>query len=389
MEEKKEIDKVELIRHFCCGDNLSTYDPYDIWKSNLGVWVKQLYFKNKLLGLVPAGLCTIYDYYLNNKTRFLYIKQEYPVVRAQACLALINLYKKEQRPEYLENAKTHINWLLDNYSKGYSGHCWGTGFKIVISKDLIYNENTPFSTNTPYILEALHEYYKLTLDSSIKDVIRSIYLFYEKDLIVLKEDSNQLITSYGPFKDRIVTNAVSYTMFAYSIFLDYLDEKGYIETKIQKLYSFLKSVQLERGEWMYSPYDKHSFIDCFHSCFVLKNIYKTNRRVQLPDADLVIERGYSFINESFFDKKTGLFKRFALSNKPSLVKFDLYDNSEVLNLSKLLNDNNLSCHLEKRIVNSFVKNMRIYSVIEFLGFRKNKNTLRWASMPFLLAISEG
>lgn len=388
MAEKEEIDKVRLIKHFCYGDNLSTYDPYDIWKSNLGVWVKQLYFKSKILGLVPAGMLTIYDYYLNNKVRFSYKKQEYPVVRAQACLALINLYKKEGQTEYLENAKVHIDWLLNNYSKGYSGYCWGTGFKIVISKDLIYNENTPFSTNTPYILEAFHEYYKITFDTSIKDVIRSIYLFYEKDLIVLKEDSDQLITSYGPFKDRIVTNAVSYTMFAYSIFLNYLDEREYIETKIQKLYSFLKSVQLENGEWMYSPYDKNSFIDCFHSCFVLKNIYKTNGIVELSDSAQVIEKGYSFIKGSFFDEKSGLFKRFALSNKPSLVKFDLYDNAEVLYLSKLLNDRSLSNHLEKHIMKSFVKDIRIYSVIEFLGLRKNKNTLRWATMPFLLATSE-
>ena len=55
-----------LLENYLLSDDLSTYDPYDIWKTNLGIKIKQLYYKNKYLGIIPAGLITIYDLYLNN-----------------------------------------------------------------------------------------------------------------------------------------------------------------------------------------------------------------------------------------------------------------------------------------------------------------------------------
>lgn len=376
----------ELIEKYLISDDLSTYDPYDIWKTDTGINIKQLYYKNKYLGLLPAGLFTVYDLYLNNSLRMGYKKQEYPIVRAQAALALLNLYKKDPKPIYLEYVKKHIDWLLENSSKGYSGACWGTGFKIVISDTLIYDESVPFSTNTPYILEAFYEYFKITNDVAIFGVMQSIYNFYEKDLVVLQEDENILITSYGPFKDRIVTNAVSYTMFAYSIFYKLFDNKKYIAQKIEKMMNFVASVQREDGSWLYAPYDENSFIDCFHSAFVLKSIIKTSKNIKI-ELKSEVKSGYKYIKEDFLDKSFGLFKRFSISNKPSLTKFDLYDNAEVLYLAKLMNDIELLAILEPSIEKKFILKDDIFSVTELFGMQKNKNTLRWAVMPYLLAKS--
>jgi len=376
----------EIISKYLLTENLLTYDPYDIWKTGIGIKTKQLYYKNKYLGLLPAGVLTIYDLYINNNFRLGYKKQEYPIVRAQAALSLLNLYKKEKNDIYLEYAKKHIDWLLENSSKGYSGYCWGTGFKIVISDKLIYDETVPFSTNIPYILEALYEYFKLTNDNDILEIIKSIYNFYEKDLVVLKEDEKILITSYGPFEDRVVTNAVSYTMFAYSIFYNILDEKEYIKNKIQKMMNFIVSVQQENGSWFYAPYDKNSFIDCFHSAFILKNIIKTSKNIDMQFDDEIINKGYKYIKNNFYDQESNLFRRFSISNKPSLVKYDLYDNSEILYLSKLMNDTIL-IEIVENSIQKFYKDDNIYSLIDLLKMQKNKNTLRWAVMPCLLAWS--
>lgn len=381
------MNNLNLIEQYCLRDDLSTYDPYDIWKTSIGIKVKQLYYKNKYLGLLPAGVLTIYDLYINNSLRLGYKKQEYPIVRAQAALTLMNLYQKDPKPVYLEYAKKHIDWLLANSSKGYSGYCWGTGFKIVISDKLIYDETVPFSTNTPYILEALYQYFLISKDENILEVIKSIYQFYEKNIVTLKENDEILITSYGPFRDRIVTNAVSYTMFAYSIFYDLLDNKEYIKTKLQKMLNFIVSVQREDGSWLYAPYDDNSFIDCFHSVFILKNIIKTSKIIELDSDVQLVKKGYKYIKDNFYDNKYQLLRRFSLSNKPSLVKFDLYDNAEVLYLAKLMSDNELESNLDNSIEKLFFKNSDIYSVIELFGMKKNQNTLRWAVMPYLLAKS--
>ncbi|WP_294674038.1 hypothetical protein [uncultured Fluviicola sp.] len=378
---------ISIIEHFCLREDLSTYDPYDIWKTRIGVKIKMLYFKNKLLGLLPAGCFSVADFYLLNKSRIFFKSQEYPIVRAQAGIVLLNLYQVNFDKNYLDFAKIHIDWLLQNHSKNYSGLCWGTGFKIVIDATTVYNENTPFTTNTPYVLELLDSYYKITHDEKILNAILSIYDFYEKDIVVLEDSENFMITSYGPFKDRVVTNAVSYTMFAYSIFYQYVDNKKYIETKIKKLYKFIQSVQQVDGSWVYAPYDTNSFIDCFHSCFIIKNIIKTSNSIDLQESQDVVNKGYNLIKESFYDSKSGLFKRFIAQNKPTMVKYDLYDNSEVLNLAILMKDVEIINKLEQTIRLKFVRKNNVFSIIDLFGRRKNKNTLRWAVMPYLMSIS--
>lgn len=379
---------LQNIKTVCLTNDLACHDPYDIWMTQTGIYVKSLFNRNKYLGLLPAAGLTLWDHFINNRARLGYKKREYPTVRAMAALSLLNLYKIEKKDEYLRFAKLHINWLIENSCQGYAGHCWGLGFKWAAGEGLDYNENTPFSTHTPYVLEAIHNYIKTTGDTSYITYIESIFNYYENDIKVLFEDENCLATSYGPSKDRLVTNAVSYTMYAYAIFLDYFsDYKPVISKKIEKLYNFIKSKQRDDGSWLYSPDDENSFIDCFHSCFVLKNIFKTNEIIPLEQAQNTMALGYDYIKGNFYDPKYGLFKRFSLSNKPSIIKYDLYDNAEFLHLAVLLGDHDFAQKLAASINEKFCTGDSIYSVIDNFNFRKNKNTLRWAKMPYLYAIS--
>jgi hypothetical protein len=378
----------ELIEKYLLNDDLSTYDPYDIWKTDIGIKVKQLYYKNKYLGLLPAGLLTIYDLYLNNSFRIGYKKQEYPIVRAQSALILLNLYKKESEKIYLEYAKKHIYWLIENVSKGYSGACWGLNFDWVYSANKIYDTNTPFSTHTPYPLEALVKYYEISKEEKIRATIESIYLFLENDLQIMQENSNKLIISYGAEKDRIVTNANSYIMYMYFLLLPFFpNQQDYIKSKIKRIYNFIIDVQNDDGSWLYEPYDKNSFIDCFHSAFVIKNILKINKILILERSEEVIQNGYNYIVKNFLDKNTSLFKRFSKNNKVSLTKFDLYDNAEMLNLAYLMQDKILFSLLENSISENFCLNKNIYSMIDNFRVRKNKNHLRWAIIPYIHALS--
>lgn len=381
-------EDISLIEIFALRGNLECYDPYDVWMTSFGIRVKELYNANKWIGILPAAILTIWDNFLNNNTRFFYDKQEYPTARAMAALALLNSYELNKKKEFLNGAKSHIDWLIENTCKGYSGLCWGLGFKWAAGDDLDYDENTPFSTHTPYVLEALDKYISITGDVSYVPIVESIFSFYENDIQIMLEDESTLATSYGPDRDRLVTNAVSYTMFAYALLLKYIPyQKSKIEIKIQKLYSYIKSKQLKDGSWMYEPDSEDSFIDCFHSCFVLKNIYKTARIFPLNDSDAILKIGYNYVKKNFYSSDKGLFKRFSLSNKPSIVKFDLYDNAEMLQLAVLLNDTPLVSSLSANIKKIFVRENAIYTVIDIFNSKRNKNTLRWAVMPYLYALS--
>jgi len=370
------------------GSDLTTYDPYDLWKTEIGCFVKNIYRSHKLLGLIPAGTLAIFDI-INNNTRFFCNAQEYPIVRAWATLILVNHYKRKNDKSYLTHVIEHLSWLYNNSCEGYSGHCWGLGFNYLTDNDVNYDSNTPLATMTPYALEAFVKYREISQDPSFDDVFCSIYNFFVKDIKVLEETDEYMITSYSPVDDRRVVNAASYYMYSLSLLIPYIDNDNLdsVLMKIQKLYAFLVKSQNSDGSWYYSVIGK-SFIDCFHSCIVIKNIIKTSQILKLEGSQLVVENGYRYLIDNFFVTEKGLFKRFSKNNKPNVVKFDLYDNAEMLNLGFLLNDRQLIRRLSHTIECSFCEGDDIYSQIDVFGFKRNKNMLRWAVMPYLFALSE-
>jgi hypothetical protein len=385
---QKQIKEEQIFKQFCLRDDLATYDPYDIWKASIGVRVKKLFNASRLLGATPALGLTLYDILINNRFRFGYKKQEYPIVRALAGQILISEYQRTNDKELLYAAKNHLEWLKENIFVGYSGACWGLGFRWSAFKNVIYDANTPHTTHTPYALEAFHRYTQLTGEPEYIALIKSCFNYYEKDVHVMFEDDSMMAVSYGPFKDRIVINASSYTLFAYSIFLDYFPEqKNYILKKIMKLYRFILENQQVDGSWFYSPDNKNSFIDCFHSCIIIKNLLKANNNVKIEGLEIIVRKGYKYINEQFFNNKYGLYKRFTKNNKLSLTKFDLYDNAEVLNIANMMDDTKRVKDLTTAINYYFIEGKNIYSVIDYLGVKRNKNMLRWAVMPYLYALS--
>jgi hypothetical protein len=377
-----------LIEHFCIREDLSSYDPYDIWKTSLGFRVKDLYNHRPAAGLLLAAPFALFDDVVNSRLRLFYSRSEYPIVRATAALCLLNVYRRNRDSRLLDRAARHLDWLVANSCRGYSGSCWGLGFPHAVSRDIVYDSNTPFTTITPYALEAFAAFSSVSEDNRFHPVIRSILQFFDSDIKIMEEDSETLVTSYGPFRDRRVINAVSYTMYAYAMCLPYAarDQVNGIRTKIAKLYAFIRRQQRPDGSWLYSP-DGRSFIDCFHSCIVLKNVIKTAWILDLQGSAALVARGYDYLKRSFLNESLFLFKRFAVKNKQGLVRFDLYDNAEALNVALLVGDIPVAQRLLDSVLKHFCSGYDIYSQIDFLGIRRNKNTLRWAVMPFLQTAS--
>lgn len=381
---------LSIIEKICLNNRLDTYDPYDIWKTKWGLIIKSGFNKKRDYYLIPAAIFTIFDLFVNNSTRFFYKKQEYPIVRAFAALVLINLYKKNKKQEYIEYAKLHVSWLLGQNSKELNGYGWGLKFDYPVKADVFYDKNAALSTVTPYAMEAIFELYEITKEKKLASSLKQILVFFDKDIKIVEETEEYTITSYGTFRDRAVVNSVSYTMFGLALSSQMLskNEKERIENKIYKLYNFIVLSQRDDGAWLYDYTDKKSFIDCFHSAFVLKNLIKTSKIIELPNSKDVIDKGFKYIKENFLDKRTGLFKRFSLANKPSPVKYDLYDNAEMLNLLVLLKEHGLAVELNNNIQKYFVVNNNIYSTINLFNRRKNKNMLRWAVLPYLYSLSK-
>lgn len=380
------MSDLDLILSYCMKDDLSTHDPYDIWFTWIGDKLKKEYnsHKNLFLPVVAAG--TIADWFFEGLLKkYVYQTREYPIVRAQAAITLLNLFKKTERQEYLSVAERHLAWLEKHMTVSKHGVGWGIPVAYPVSKEIIYPASIPFSTVTPYVAEAFLLYQELTKEKKYNKLLLDIFNFFFYDLQPVETTQDYIAYSYGPCCDRSVFNANSYTLYMLARLSSFSIQTS-IEKRIAKIYNFIHLNQNRDGSWYYST--DAPFIDGFHTCFILKNLIKTQRLLDLPELKSVIEKGIHFWMDNLIHKKSNLCIRFYKKNKPSFIIWDLYDNAESLSLAKLTGRDDLAARLEQNIRKTFFHQGRIYSQVDLIGGRHYADSYRWAVMPFLRALSE-
>lgn len=379
-----DIKLISLLDHYCLSDDLSTHDSYDIWTWHPGFLAKKLYNYNHVAALPAVIPLALFDR-INSAHLFL-PKREYPIVRAMATMILLRLYCASHAAHYLDQAERNLEWLLEHHGKSDSGLGWGVLVPRTVSSQLIYPPDMTFSTVTPYVLEAFFKYNQVTLSRKYTWVMEKIFDYFTVDIKVLFENEQMLATSYSTLPDRIVVNAISYSLYARTLLSTLFPERKAI-LKIEKLHNFIKDAQTDNGAWLYQYRNPHSFIDCFHTCFILKNLIKSSRLTALSGAEEEISRGWEYLKKHMYDPQEKLFRRFSLANKLGIIKYDLYDNAEALNVAELLGDDSFSAELKQSINEHFMTEKTIFSRIDIWNRRFAPDHLRWAVMPYLLALS--
>jgi hypothetical protein len=373
------------------GPNLITYDPYDLWKTRTGQWLKKIYYKKGATAIPLVGPFVALDLFLPRLVRFFSYPQEYPTVRALAAMAALNYFEITRNPKYVNCASVSVKWLIDNQSPGYHGACWGLNMPWM-TKTGYCPPTMPFITHTPYCVEALIRYSEVTKEQQVLDVALSSLEFLEKDIVALLDNSEELALSYGPSNEgRIVVNANAYAAMMYALFANKLQErKEELRLKATRIFNFIKSRQNKDGSWYYYEDDGHgNFIDCFHSCFVIKNIIKYGNESGVDVAN-VVDKALDYIVMNFIDKDKMLAKRFTVSANPSFVNFDLYDQAELLNVLCISGRLDLASEIHDSILKNFyIPNKSNFgSQIDVFGRLNKMIYLRWAVMPTIYALSE-
>ena len=381
------LDKIQPL----LGPDLTTYDPYDLWKTRLGLWLKKIYYEKGRITTPLVAPFFILDAYAPGLIRAFINPQEYPIVRAFAVMSALNFHELTSDEKYLDLACNSAQWLVNNRIEGYHGACWGINFPWM-TKTGYYSPTTPFITHTPYCVEALLKFSDVINDKKSLETALSSLGFLENDLSILLDDSNKMAVSYGPGHDsRIVINANSYAMMLYALLASRLSGKqDSLINKANRIYNFVVSGQNGDGSWFYYN-DKESgnFIDCFHSCFVMKNLVKYGELTK-TDVAAIVNKGLSYLLENFMDDDFYLARRFSVSANPSLTKFDLYDQAELLNLVIILGRIDLAKKLYGSIIKYFyIPSMGAFgSQINNFGKLNKIKYLRWAVMPMVYVLSE-
>ena len=132
-----------------------------------------------------------------------------------------------------------------------------------------------------------------------------------------------------------VVNANAYRAFLLtSAAYDFSEEK-YWKVAERNL-NFVIESQNDDGSWYYARDGKRTFIDHFHTCFVLKALIKIEGLTGHSGCSEAIKRGIEYYVNNLFDE-SGIPKPFSSRPRLTVYRQELYDYAECINVATLLN----------------------------------------------------
>lgn len=364
-------------------ESFKGYDPYDTLNSafdfsRLGKWgslvITQIQKRNPVnirpllgirKGINPKGIGLLLKAY---------------------CL----LYNKTGDNEYLEKAGKLFEWLSDNFSKGFSGFAWGYDFDWVSPNDSI-KAYTPSVVVTSFVIDGIFEFYKITNNSTAKNIISKSAEYIVRDIPVV-EFKEGLSFSYTHINQDCCYNA---SLLASEI----LAKAGYITKSsknnilINKAIDYVLSRQKPDGEWWYSinleTGKERRQID-FHQGFILVSLAELNKFLDIPRKDIeeAVEKGlYYYRHKQFYENGRSLWRI------PKRWPVDIHNQSQgIITFSRLKEYGSDYLSFAKTIANWTIKNMQ--SNKGYFYYRKNPlytnkiSYIRWSQAWMMVALSE-
>jgi len=206
-----------------------------------------------------------------------------------------------QNIEYKEKANYCLNWLIENYSPGYSGYCWGLSFDHA-SRGGQTPKYTPDPVTTSITGQAFLDAYEYLRDEKYLDVAISICSFILKDLP--REDTeNGSCISYDLFAQSSVHNAnmLAAAMLARTAKYS-CDEVAFHVAKSAVQYTCGR--QLPNGAWFYGEEPKYHWIDNWHTAYNLDSLKCYLDYTNDRSFEQCLHKGFKFYIENFF-KESG------------------------------------------------------------------------------------
>jgi hypothetical protein len=316
-------------------NGLESFDPYDVWGTPFALKARKRYYHKNPIGLASIAPILALEI-LAPSTRSLLVKKErFATADAQLLLAFLNLFEVTGIPGHLARARAIGEDLLGYSIPGYSGYCWGYPFDWQNQRDL-WRKNTPFITCTPYCFEAFLKLHDVTGEQRYLDVAASIAKFVHRDLKETPTGPEAAAGSYSPIDQSQVVNAGAYRAMVLFEAAARFNEPAYKRSARLNLNYILES-QRDDGSWFYATDQHGQWIDHFHTCFVLKNLFKLNQRLNEGAVSASIGSGWKYYREHLFDDE-GNPKMFAIQPRTQIVKLEMYNFAEAITLGSLLKD---------------------------------------------------
>jgi len=281
---------------FCNNHNWIGYDPFD----GLNSRVFHLLFdlkSQRIFRLAFIQLNKILP--INIRPFFIIKKGRNPKGIGLFLDSIASLYKKTRDDKYLILMKNFANWLKEDVSAGYSGHCWGYNFDWQ-SRAFFLPKGTPTVVNTSFIGRSFLNVYEVTGNEEYLRIARSSCDFILEDLNRY-EENNTVCFSYSPIDSYFVYNATALASSLLGSVYSKTKENGLAE-EAKKSIQYIINHQNENGSWNYgeSKTAKRVGIDNFHTGFILESLKIYTETTGDNDYIDHLKKGLLFYQDYFF-----------------------------------------------------------------------------------------
>ena len=296
-EKDRIISGLNALESYILTENYRGYDPFDGLGSPL--------FKLPILKTnksIRFGFQQIFRRIPFNIRPLLGIKKGLnPVTLGLSIQAFTYLSKFTQGKEtfYLDKINFCLDELIRLQSNGYSGSCWGYDFDWE-ARYFRVNAYAPTIVATGFITNALFEYYKIYKDEKAKNLILSASQFAVKDLNRIYDKEGNFCFSYSPNDKQVVFNATMkcarLLVQCYSI----NNDSGLL-TEAKKTIAFVMRYQKTNGSWSYSEGDARTWVDNFHTAYVLDCLHEYIKLSGDKTFQRNLELGKEYYINTFFE----------------------------------------------------------------------------------------
>jgi hypothetical protein len=310
-----------------------SYDPYDFWAWRPGRKAKRLYYRSPFAGILAVGPLIALDTLLPRSRRFVASPRRYPIADAHYASGFFHWARANRDTEAAERGVHFLEELEQSRCAGFDELCWGYPFDWE-SRSGTIPAGTPLITTVPYAYEAYELGYEATNEPRFLHAMESIAKFAFQQIPVTEFKDGSAAAAYTPSLRTTVVNASCYRGFLLATAAQRFGRPEWADEGERNI-AFALAAQRRDGSWPYATMKGDEFVDNFHTCLVLKNLFKYWRIVERPELLEAVRRGYSFYRRSLLDAKLQPLP-FAIKPRLTLHRRDLYDYAEGINLAILL-----------------------------------------------------
>jgi hypothetical protein len=184
---------------------------------------------------------------------------------------------------------------------GYSGACWGYNFDWQ-SRNFFAPRDTPTIVPTAFAARALVEVRQVfqDLEDECLRVARSVCDFILQDLPRSVDNEAELCFSYAPNSDTRIFNASLLAAEVLATVGKLTGEHELLEPA-ERATRYVVNNQRHDGSWFYGADPNQSWIDNFHTAYVLFSLKRIIEVSQFGSQfQAALERGYEYWKNNFF-----------------------------------------------------------------------------------------